>query len=456
MITTALGTRSILRLLVPAAALWVAAGCAAEPKAGPDPDSGSGPTWHQDIAPIVVSRCSGCHNADDALTFPLTTYEQAAPLASWMLAKMEGDDTPPYIMPPFGAQDTEECTPPAPWKNDPRVSEDEIALFAAWVDAGAPEGDAATAAELDHPEPATLMGDGVRTYSTAGAVLEENDLEDQYLCFPIDLDNDGESWITGLEVLPENKGIAHHAVVFTDPRAEGPSLAGPEGSYPCFGGSGATDSTVLFAWAPGADPFELSPGMGAPIPDGGQLIVQMHYHPTGNTEYDTTRIAVRTAASEPDRTARMEVFGGVLTRAADSENWEGPPFEIPADADDHVETWIEDLDIPPGADVRLFGVFPHMHLAGTDIKISIERDGEEICLSHNPSWDFEWQITYMYEGGFEDLPPLLPGDRVRVRCTYNNTMSNPILSEYTDAPVDIGLGEDTFDEMCVGFLGVAY
>lgn len=444
------------RALIAAALLCMAslAGCGSDPKGGPE--ATAGPTWHGDIAPVVTARCSRCHNAEDALTFPLTTYEQVAPLASWMLTKMQGDDTPPYIMPPFGARDTEECTPPAPWKNDPRVTEAELALFTAWVDAGAPEGDPSTATDLTSPEPAHLTGDGVQTYSTAGAALEENALDDQYLCFPIDLDSDEASWITGLEVIPENKGIAHHAVVFTDPRGEGAAMAGSEGSYPCFGGSGATDSSVLFAWAPGADPFELSPGMGAPVPEGGKLIVQMHYHPTGTAEYDTTQVAVRTAAAEPEKTAQMAVFGASLSRAADSERWEDPPFEVPANAEQHVETWVEDLDIPAGADVRLFGVFPHMHLAGTDIRISIERDGEDICLSHDTSWDFEWQLTYMYDGGFEALPRLLPGDRVRVRCTYNNTMSNPILSEYTDTPTDIGLGEDTFDEMCIGFLGVAY
>ena len=57
---------------------------------------------------------------------------------------------------------------------------------------------------------------------------------------------------------------------------------------------------------------------------------------------------------------------------------------LPAGESQHVETWIEDLQIPSGVDVRLFGVFSHMHLAGTDIKISIEREGEEVCLSHNP------------------------------------------------------------------------
>ncbi len=61
----------------------------------------------------------------------------------------------------------------------------------------------------------------------------------------------------------------------------------------------------------------------------------------------------------------------------------------------------------------------------------------------------------MYDSTFAELPQPLPGDRIRVRCTVNNTLQNPILSEYIEGAADIGLGEDTFDEMCVGFLGVA-
>ena len=65
-----------------------------------------GPTWHQDIAPYVALQCAGCHNNEDNFAFPLTTFEESAPLAPWMLEKMEGSDSPPYFMPPFAARDS--------------------------------------------------------------------------------------------------------------------------------------------------------------------------------------------------------------------------------------------------------------------------------------------------------------------------------------------------------------
>lgn len=422
------------------------------------PPNGAPPTWHQDIAPFVSKHCASCHNNDNGFAFPLTSFSEVEPLASWMLIKMQGADSPPYFMPPFGARDTEECIPPAPWKDDNRPTDAELDTFAAWVEAGTPEGDEATAAPIIPPEVRHLTGADIETYAISGTTLPDGLLDDQYLCFPIDPARTADSWVTGLEVLPDNTAVVHHVVVFTDPLAEGPALAGAEGSYPCFGGPSVSDTAVLFAWAPGGQPMELADEIGALLPANGRFVVQMHYHPTGSMATDATSVAVRWATAEPSRTAEMRVFGGVLEPSTISQNWEDPPFSVPANAPHHVETWVQDLQIPIGVDVRLFAVFPHMHLAGTDIKVSIDRAGGDVCLSHNPRWDFEWQRTYLYDGEFAELPQLQPGDALRIRCTFNNSESNPILMKYIDeaAISDVGVGEDSFDEMCTAIIGVVY
>ena len=40
------------------------------------------PTWYQDVAPIVVSRCGGCHRDGGIAPFALDSYEAAAPWAT--------------------------------------------------------------------------------------------------------------------------------------------------------------------------------------------------------------------------------------------------------------------------------------------------------------------------------------------------------------------------------------
>ena len=63
----------------------------------------------------------------------------------------------------------------------------------------------------------------------------------------------------------------------------------------------------------------------------------------------------------------------------------------------------------------------------------------------------------LYDGVFEDLPKLEPGDRLRIECTYNNSESNVMLKEWLGGPVTEGvrLGKDTHQEMCIVAVGFA-
>jgi hypothetical protein len=60
---------------------------------------------------------------------------------------------------------------------------------------------------------------------------------------------------------------------------------------------------------------------------------------------------------------------------------------------------------------------------------------------------------YSYAAPVEKLPTLLPGDRLDLRCTYDNSMQNRRLgAEYRARgllPMDLHLGEQTTDEMCL-------
>src|SRR5690606_18242429 len=133
----------------------------------------------------------------------------------------------------------------------------------------------------------------------------------------------------------------------------------------------------------------------------------------------------------------------------------------PAGAQNHVETWRQKVELPLGLDVRVWSVFPHMHLVGVSMDVKIERGGESICLGELPHWDFDWQRTYAFDAPYSALPKVYPGDEVVVRCTYDNSMQNPSLAkalaeEGIPAPMDTSVGEATFDEMCVAIIGVSY
>ena len=100
----------------------------------------------------------------------------------------------------------------------------------------------------------------------------------------------------------------------------------------------------------------------------------------------------------------------------------------------------------------IFGYRPHAHFAAVDIKVDFVR-GEQVECMVQDRWDLHWQRTYSYDAPFERLPTLRRGDKVRIRCTYDNSMMNPRLgAEYREVglPIaDIYLGERSVDEMCM-------
>ncbi len=99
----------------------------------------SGPTFHKDVEPILQKSCMGCHSDGNIAPFSLTTYEQAKTVAG-AIAKA----TKARTMPPWGVQNTDECTTRLGWKGDIHLSDEEIQTLDDWNKAGAPEATRAT------------------------------------------------------------------------------------------------------------------------------------------------------------------------------------------------------------------------------------------------------------------------------------------------------------------------
>ena len=88
------------------------------------------PTFTRDVAPILFDNCVSCHRPNHLAPMSLMTYDDVRPWARAVKSKVATRE-----MPPWGA---------APglrtYKNDPSLSEADIATIAAWVDGGAPRG----------------------------------------------------------------------------------------------------------------------------------------------------------------------------------------------------------------------------------------------------------------------------------------------------------------------------
>lgn len=109
-------------------------------------------TFSKDIAPILQRSCQNCHQPNSVAPMSLISYQEARPWARSIkertaIRDKRGVMPPWYIEKNIGIQH---------YKNDPSLSDLEIAKIAKWVDSGAPEGSPA-----DMPPPVPLM-DGTK------------------------------------------------------------------------------------------------------------------------------------------------------------------------------------------------------------------------------------------------------------------------------------------------------
>jgi len=429
-------------------------------------------SWNGQIAPIVSKKCTGCHHTGGIAPMSLETYASAKPYARTMLAEVQAG-----AMPPWGARNTDECTPPYAFKNDPRLTDDEIALLQAWVDAGAPQGGPSS---KPLPKPITNEITDADLHLTIPTTIDVAGTDDRMICFSLDPEVDEEKWINAVQVTPGNAEIVHHVLLFADPDGQSEGLAGSQGYYDCFGGPQLDKVVLLGAWAPGGVPMVTPPDVALDFTAHSRMVMQVHYHPhtaVKSTVDSSTSVDVRFAKDFPKYPGSLVLIGNLSQADMEKAGGQGyglmsdpddtdpnkPEFVIPPNKSAHTESMR--VLIPPDAGVkqyRLWGVAAHMHYVGTDMKIDLTHgdDGTDDCLLQTPAWDFNWQRVYYYDAPLESVPVIKPGDVLNFRCTYDNTMDNGFVREALaqqgyESPVSVPLGETTLDEMCLGVFGIA-
>ncbi|MBX2803256.1 MAG: hypothetical protein KTR31_36590 [Myxococcales bacterium] len=419
------------------------AGCL-QSESGSDVD---GPTWHAEVAPLLADRCGACHTDGGIAPFSVQTYDDAAPWASAM-----ADSVQSGRMPPFFATESDECDMQIDFLDDVRLSDEEKTLLSDWADAGAPQGDPATAAptpmrEVNHLENPDAVVKLPQPFEVSGD-------RDIYQCFRVEVGNTEDIWLTGLEVIPDNDLVVHHVLVWNDPEDNSAQRAGADGSYRCSGQPDVWPSELVAAWTPGGSPTRSPEGSGSLFHPGAVLVVNVHYHPTGTTtEIDQTEVALTWTDEQPANHTTWYLMDIPFGAESDGQ------FQIPAGEAAHTET--VSLTVPNLIpwDLPVFAITPHMHYLGTEMLVTQRSDDGDTCLIHAPNYRFDFQTQYVYDRNSGQLPVISPGDTIDVRCTYDNSPSNPFLDLQLEAagesnPHDVGWGEETGDEMCMAMVGL--
>ena len=401
-------------------------------------DSEATSTFYRDVLPILQKRCQVCHRGEGIAPTPFETYEQARPYAAAIAATTKDRSMPPWFADPRVGH----------FSNDPSLTQGEITKLAAWAQAGAPAGSAAEAPpprqwaqgwSIPQPECVLKMPKAV-------ALPASGDVEYTYEIVPTGFKED--RWVRAVEILPALRGNVHHAVVYVRPpdsnwlkhapvgepfTAE--TLTDPEDRR----GAHWTDSDVLLVYAPGSSPDNWPEGMAKFIPAGSDLVFQMHYTTNGRAAKDETSVGMIFAKGAPAKR--------VLTLQLTNDH-----FVIPPGAPDYR---VEARGTLPN-DATLLSFFPHMHLRGKAFEYNIIRRGREAEGDQQKEsepllrvrYHFHWQMSYRLAE-----PMLLKaGTELQAVAWYDNSRAN---AHNPDPDAAVRWGEQTYDEMMVGFFDVA-
>jgi hypothetical protein len=390
---------------------------------------GTNVTFARDIAPILQQRCETCHRPGQVAPFSLTNYEEAKSHAEMLVEVTRQRIMPPWIPGPETAHR---------FIGQRWLSERELNLLVDWVKSGCTFGDeadlppAATFAEgwqLGEPDLVVKMPKPF-TVPASGPDLLQN------FVIPTKIPED--KLVAAVEFHPGNRRVVHHAVLFLDDKGQARKLdaATPEPGYGNFGGPGFLPSGALGGWSVGNTARRLPNNMGRYLKMGSDLVVQVHYHPTGKVEEDQSEIGlyfvdkpVADSLKEP-----AKLVGSIWMA-----NYE---MDIPAGEADYRRATIYTLP----KDVIMVGIVPHMHLLGKSMRVTVTEPSQQPqVLIDIPTWNYNWQDEYYYERPIR----LKAGTKLVVEAVFDNSAANP--SNPSSPPKRVTWGEETTDEMLFCF-----
>jgi hypothetical protein len=310
------------------------------------------------------------------------------------------------------------------FQHERKLTAAEIATLAHWAEAGAPAGNPAeTPAPPKFPDGWQLGKPDMEAQMRAAYEVPAEGA-DQYRCFVIPTAPGRDRWVSALDMRPGNSKVVHHAILFQD--ISGTARKRDNGTgYSCFGTPGFLPARGLGGWTPGSQPARMPDGIPELLHGGADLVLQVHYHPTGKPETDRTRLALYFTGQKPTRR--------VMDLPLGSNHIDIPAGERNYKVTDH-------FTLP--VDVDALGINPHAHYVCREMYgYAVLPDGSRRTLIRIPAWNFDWQQQYTFA-----TPIRLPeGTRVEMEFTYDNSEGNPRNPNHPPKRVTTGPGST--DEM---------
>jgi hypothetical protein len=410
------------------------------PTGSPAPAQGS-VNFSEHVAPIVFNRCATCHRPGEAAPFSLLSYEDVRKRGKLIAAVTLSRYMPPWL----GHSEM------GTFRDDRRLTDAQIRTIQNWVQAGMPEGDPAKTPKVPTFTPGWQLGQPDLIVQMEAPFEIPADGPDVFRNFAIPMNIREDQWVRAVEFRSSAKA-SHHALFFLDQTGQAVKAdqADPRPGFTGmnFLGAGAAARGAagqrqgrlaqgLFAagsslggWAVGGSPSGLPEGLARPLPKGSDLVLQMHFHPTGKFEREQATVGIYFADKPPARrlTALQmpPVFGALAG------------IDIPAG--EKRFTINDSFTLP--IDVEVVSAGGHAHYLAKVMRMTATLPGgQKQELFAIPDWKFNWQERYYFR-----TPVRLPkGTRLEVEISYDNSTGNP--TNPSNPPKRVTFGEQSTDEM---------
>jgi hypothetical protein len=389
------------------------------------------PTFHKDVEPILQKNCQSCHRPGEGGPFSLLTYGDAKLMSSSIKRVVSQKIMPPwYADPKFGH-----------FSNDRSMSAAEIATLVAWVNGGAPEGDAKEAPAAINwvegwgiPKP-----DVIFQLPKPFNIPASGTIDYQYVIIPTGFTED--KWVQMAEARPTNRPMVHHIIAYIrEPGSSyfkdqkiGEFFVAPPSKEDEKADTSALPSDFLIGYAPGQPAEILQPGQAKLVKAGSDLVLEVHYMAMGTATTDQARVGLIFARTPPKKR--------VLTVSASNGTFKIPPGD---------PNYKVDATFDVATDVTLASIHPHMHTRGKDFEYRIVYpDGRTETILRVPKYNWRWQLWY----NLAEPMNLPKGTKIECTAHFDNSADNP---ENPDPTKTVIWGQQSWDEMMVGFFNLVF
>lgn len=384
-------------------------------------------TFTKDVAPILQRSCVTCHRAGEMAPMALTTYEEVRPWVRAIRQRVPAREMPPWhIDRNIGIQS---------FKDDPSLSDDEIATVVKWIDSGAPRGNLADmpaqrqfadSSQWQIGTPDIVIKYPAYTVPAAGPDLFGN----LYADIPIAKDR----YIKAIQtrtVTAASRKVVHHALSYAVDDPASVEVSGDDSA-------GVDGGQFLVEYASGKNAEVYSDDAGVLLQAGKKAMVTYHLHSVGEETKAEIELGIK-----------LHPEGYVPTHIRWSKQLAQPTaaLDIPAGTIARVDGYTI-LHKP----ARLIAFQPHMHIRGKrqclELIYPTAGSSARTEVVNCANFNYNWHLTYNYT---EDAQPLVPAGTILHTISWHDNSANNRANP--DPRNWVGDGQRTIDEMGFAWIG---